>query len=159
MDDYLVTLPDGRLVAASSVLGAEKFEREFMDKLRVVVREEIARALEERVSHPDALDNDCLECSESDAQECPRSLKPCGHHCNHVWTHDACHYCGYKVPNDDDPGGVREPAAPEPPGNLGAIRSAGEKLVAAALAASAALTGPPTPADPPEPGRRGGARS
>lgn len=70
------------------------------------------------MSEADALDDDCIECSEDDAAQCPRSVKPCGHHCNHVWTHDACCYCGWLVPNDDDPGGVREPRLPVGPGPL-----------------------------------------
>lgn len=75
------------------------------------------------MSEADALDEDCIECSEDDAAQCPRSVKPCGHHCNHVWTHDACCYCGWLVPNDDDPGGVREPPLPpsRPRGGLAAL--------------------------------------
>lgn len=25
---------------------------------------------------------------------CPNSERPCGHHCNHVGTHDSCCWCG-----------------------------------------------------------------
>jgi transcription elongation factor Elf1 len=54
---------------------------------------------------PDAgLDSECLSCGEGDPpNECPKSKRPCGHHCNHVWTHDSCHWCDYEVPNDDTP--------------------------------------------------------
>jgi hypothetical protein len=24
---------------------------------------------------------------------CPQSRRPCGHHCNHLWTNDSCHWC------------------------------------------------------------------
>ena len=40
---------------------------------------------------------DCLECGEDDAEQCPKSEKACGHHCNHIWTHDACDWCGKEV--------------------------------------------------------------
>jgi GT2 family glycosyltransferase len=25
---------------------------------------------------------------------CPKSKRPCGHHCNHSWSHEKCHWCG-----------------------------------------------------------------
>lgn len=38
--------------------------------------------------------NDCDTCgSESEAEVCPTSQRSCKHHCNHVWTHDACCWC------------------------------------------------------------------
>ena len=38
---------------------------------------------------------DCLSCGEGDPpNECPKSQRPCGHHCNHIWTHDGCDWCG-----------------------------------------------------------------
>lgn len=41
------------------------------------------------------LDSECLTCIEVVrlAGECPNSERPCGHHCNHSWTHDVCHWC------------------------------------------------------------------
>jgi len=37
----------------------------------------------------------CGSCGMGDgARECPKSQRPCSHHCNHSWTHDACHWCG-----------------------------------------------------------------
>lgn len=37
---------------------------------------------------------DCLSCGEGNPRgECPRSQRPCGHHCNHSWSHDACSWC------------------------------------------------------------------
>lgn len=48
-------------------------------------------------------DGDCASCADpavpgsEDAaprNECPKSERPCGHHCNHSWTHDACDWCG-----------------------------------------------------------------
>lgn len=38
---------------------------------------------------------ECFGCSEGDPiNECPSSQRSCGHHCNHIWTHDHCHWCG-----------------------------------------------------------------
>jgi hypothetical protein len=40
--------------------------------------------------------SECASCSESvPLNECPKSERKCGHHCNHTWTHDICHWCGY----------------------------------------------------------------
>ena len=46
--------------------------------------------------------DECLTCAEGagDEGECPESKRPCGHHCNCVWIHDVCHWCGAEV-NDD----------------------------------------------------------
>jgi hypothetical protein len=39
--------------------------------------------------------DECGSCVERfDRNECPQSKRWCGHHCNHVLTHDACDYCG-----------------------------------------------------------------
>ena len=51
---------------------------------------------------------DCATCGEDPAHdlyplnECPKSLRPCGHHCNHVWDQDVCHWCGAEVNEDGD---------------------------------------------------------
>ena len=39
---------------------------------------------------------ECDTCGEGGfpQNECPESKRPCGHHCNHVWTHDQCDWCG-----------------------------------------------------------------
>jgi hypothetical protein len=44
------------------------------------------------------LDDDCASCGDPACPEgeCPDSKRPCGHHCNHIWTHDACHWCGHE---------------------------------------------------------------
>jgi hypothetical protein len=48
---------------------------------------------------PEALTVDCIDC-EGDhggaghVESCPKSKKICGHHCNHSWSHEHCHYCG-----------------------------------------------------------------
>jgi hypothetical protein len=45
---------------------------------------------------PDKKD-DCGTCGMGSAIEddkCSKSQRPCGHHCNHVWTHDTCDWCG-----------------------------------------------------------------
>lgn len=33
--------------------------------------------------------------------ECPKSKRACGHHCNHVWTHDACDWCGLEFSDEN----------------------------------------------------------
>lgn len=39
--------------------------------------------------------NECLSCGEGPPEgECPNSERACGHHCNHSWTDDYCHWCG-----------------------------------------------------------------
>jgi hypothetical protein len=38
-------------------------------------------------------DSECLSCGEVDVDVCPASRRPCGHHCNHSWTHDNCCWC------------------------------------------------------------------
>ena len=39
---------------------------------------------------------ECYSCEEGlDMDECQSSMKPCGHHCNHVWTHDVCDWCDW----------------------------------------------------------------
>lgn len=45
------------------------------------------------------LDDECLTCGEVDGVEgeCPGSKRPCGHHCNHSWTQDLCHWCGEEI--------------------------------------------------------------
>lgn len=46
------------------------------------------------------LDDDCITCEEApglkdpEAERCPKSQRPCGHHCNHSWSHDECDWCG-----------------------------------------------------------------
>lgn len=39
----------------------------------------------------------CLDCPPGppagEPETCPESRKDCGHHCNHVWTHDECCWC------------------------------------------------------------------
>jgi hypothetical protein len=37
---------------------------------------------------------DCDSCGEDTAEVCPQSRRDCEHHCNHIWTHDACCWCG-----------------------------------------------------------------
>lgn len=40
------------------------------------------------------LDSICTACEEGEPKdECPKSLRPCGHHCNHSWSHDQCCWC------------------------------------------------------------------
>lgn len=44
--------------------------------------------------------NVCLTCNESISEVCPASKRSCGHHCNHLWTHDQCCWCG--ITSDDN---------------------------------------------------------
>ncbi len=42
-------------------------------------------------------EEECFTCPEGLPEgECERSLRPCGHHCNHSWEQDLCHWCGTK---------------------------------------------------------------
>ena len=49
-------------------------------------------------------DNECWTCGEGvgSKNECPSSKRPCGHHCNCIWIHDVCHWCGIEVTEDGD---------------------------------------------------------
>lgn len=39
--------------------------------------------------------DECYSCGENDPlNECPNAERICGHHCNHIWTHDLCDWCG-----------------------------------------------------------------
>jgi hypothetical protein len=41
------------------------------------------------------LDPHCDSCGEgAPTNECRKSKRPCGHHCNHSWSHDGCDWCG-----------------------------------------------------------------
>lgn len=53
-------------------------------------------------SAPDV--DECLTCGELAGAEgeCPRSKRPCGHHCNCSWIHDCCHWCGAEMDEDGE---------------------------------------------------------
>lgn len=42
----------------------------------------------------------CITCATVDPLDieledtCPQAKRVCGHHCNHYWSHDHCHWCG-----------------------------------------------------------------
>lgn len=44
---------------------------------------------EEAHVYPD----DCTDCAEDPKVVCAKSERPCGHHCNHAWSHDKCCWC------------------------------------------------------------------
>lgn len=45
---------------------------------------------------------ECISCGEDMPRaECPKGQRPCGHHCNHSWTHDACHWCGHEFGEEE----------------------------------------------------------
>lgn len=49
--------------------------------------------------------DECLTCTEPGSGvegECPPSRRSCGHHCNHVWDQDICHWCGAEVNEEGD---------------------------------------------------------
>lgn len=56
------------------------------------------------MSAVDAVEDECLTCGEMDnaAGECPRSKRPCGHHCNCSWIHDCCHWCGAEMAEEGE---------------------------------------------------------
>lgn len=39
---------------------------------------------------------ECATCGDPaySRNECPKSERPCGHHCNCSWVHDCCHWYG-----------------------------------------------------------------
>jgi hypothetical protein len=37
--------------------------------------------------------NTCDSCGDENAEQCPKSERPCGHHCNHSWNQDECCWC------------------------------------------------------------------
>jgi hypothetical protein len=64
------------------------------------------------------LDNDtCISCEEDpdpddpidyDNYKCPKSKRPCGHHCNHPWNLEECCWCQFD-PMRIEEDGVQEP--------------------------------------------------
>lgn len=40
------------------------------------------------------MSEECDSCGEVEEGDCPQSQRPCGHHCNHTWSHDECCWCG-----------------------------------------------------------------
>ena len=48
------------------------------------------------------IEETCISCGEPGAStnECPGSKRPCGHHCNHSWEQDICHWCGREFGED-----------------------------------------------------------
>jgi hypothetical protein len=51
------------------------------------------------------IDDECFTCGEGDEHpmdECPMAQRPCGHHCNHSWDQDCCHWCGGEVIEGED---------------------------------------------------------
>lgn len=39
------------------------------------------------------LEDECASCGEGVDDVCSASKRACGHHCNHIWTHDHCDWC------------------------------------------------------------------
>jgi hypothetical protein len=77
------------------------------------------------------LSDDCASCGEDmPAGECPNSQRPCGHHCNHSWSHEECCWCGEKWEGEEEERPERQPQAPPPKreymrdraGNLSGLR-------------------------------------
>lgn len=41
---------------------------------------------------------DCIACDEGDVEDCPNPQRSkCGHHCNHMWTHQSCCWCAQEA--------------------------------------------------------------
>jgi hypothetical protein len=55
-------------------------------------------------------DQNCISCGEQEETSCPKSERECGHHCNHVWSHDKCCWCDAEFGDDD--AAVKEAQAP-----------------------------------------------
>lgn len=52
---------------------------------------------------PGLPDDECASCPEGMPEgECTRSLRACGHHCNHSWEQDVCHWCGKEFGEDEE---------------------------------------------------------
>lgn len=51
-------------------------------------------------------DGECITCAEGTGEpyECPQSLRQCGHHCNHSWSQDICHWCGEEWTFEEEAG-------------------------------------------------------
>ena len=42
--------------------------------------------------------DECGSCAEDiPKNECPKSKRPCGHHCNCSWTQDICCWCKIEI--------------------------------------------------------------
>lgn len=48
-------------------------------------------------------EGECYSCGNWPEDECPKSERPCGHHCNHYDDGD-CHWCGAKLEVEDAEG-------------------------------------------------------
>jgi hypothetical protein len=48
--------------------------------------------------------DNCFTCGEGSypENECPKSKRPCGHHCNCSWTQDECCWCGVQFLGDGE---------------------------------------------------------
>jgi hypothetical protein len=49
--------------------------------------------------------DECFTCTEPGSGvegECPMSERRCGHHCNHIWDQDICHWCNAEISDDGD---------------------------------------------------------
>jgi hypothetical protein len=62
--------------------------------------------MSERRARAMSEENECITCTEDppDARrgECPKSRRPCGHHCNCSWIQDACCWCGWEEGAGDE---------------------------------------------------------
>lgn len=50
----------------------------------------------------DTLNEACDSCGEDSSDSCVSSQRPCGHHCNHSWSHERCCWCGQEWGDDED---------------------------------------------------------
>lgn len=46
----------------------------------------------------------CCELGDEGKDECPKAIRACGHHCNCIWYHDACCWCGAEIDDDGNLG-------------------------------------------------------
>ena len=56
--------------------------------------------MDEQPEQPE--EDECFTCGEGGfpLNECPKSERQCGHHCNCSWVHDCCHWCGVEFHGD-----------------------------------------------------------
>ena len=65
--------------------------------LSVSIREQLMTGTHDACWQRMVDEGECGTCGEGEEfakDECPKSQRSCGHHCNHSWTHDSCCWCG-----------------------------------------------------------------
>lgn len=60
--------------------------------------------IDEKITDNDSEEEGCGSCGDDflPEGECVSSQRPCGHHCNHCWTQDCCHWCDGEMVDPPD---------------------------------------------------------